>query len=1185
MNKENTYRVIFWVLLLFISLTVNNLFATHAQSADITYQCLGINQYEVSVSFYRDCAGVNAPNTITVNTSSLFCNQNFNTTLSQITGTGLDVTPICNTLTTICNGGAYPGVEEYIYRGVITLPMSCPDWTFSFTLCCRNNAINTINNPGGENIYVEAVLNNLDFTCNNSPTFSNPPVSFPCVGQTSCLNYGATDLDGDSLYYSLISPATGPTTTVTYLAGYSAQQPLISNPAVTFNPLTGDICMTPTLVEVTVLAIKVEEWRNEILVGSVVRDIQLRTVACNNSLPYLNGINGTGQYAISGCVGTPISFNIPSFDLDAGQTLTLNWNNAISGASFISNGAQLPMGVFNWTPTQNDVSTTPYCFTITVTDDNCPYNGLQIYSFCITVGGFTATMSSTNVNCGASNGTATVSTQNGASPFSYQWSPNGGSNATANGLQAGQYTVVITDALGCTYIDSITVGSNPQPGNITITPSSVSCYSGNDGSATVILNGGQTPYTYLWSNGDTTQTITNLPPGTYYVQVTTSAGCVKTDSITITAPSSPITAITTQSNVSCFAGNNGSATVIPSGGTSPYTVTWNTTPIQNGLTATGLTNGIYTVIVTDINGCSTSQDVTISQPLPLNFSLSYQQNANCFGGSDGLISMNINGGTSPYSYNWNNNAFPDTNTITNLTAGIYLLNITDANGCIANNQYTITEPPELITSVTNFTNMSCNGVNDGTIQTNTIGGTLPYSYQWTPSTSMTSNATNLGFGYYVLLVTDSNGCIDTTGATINEPAAIVTILQGGDTICPGQTSTLIATTYGGTGNYTYQWNNGNTGATQTVLPSSTTTYSVFAIDVNGCTGPVENVIVLVNDINLVNLTTVPDTTLCEGSPYLISANISGGIGPYSFNWNNGLGQGQGPFVVAPLLNTVYIVTITDVCGNSINESVIVNVNPLPNVSLQPQTGIACGELVLNLSNSASNPTGTTYFWEFGDGTNSNQENPSKVYTQTGIYNVILTLTSPEGCINSNATNMNVTVYPKPIAQFNFDPKETTILNPKISFDNYSVDSDFYNWTFGDGAISTEINPIHDYIKEGTYIITLIASNIYGCKDTVIAELLIDPHFNFYIPNAFTPDGNGRNDIFTAVGEAIDEFSMLIFNRWGELIYETSNLEKGWDGSAKGGSEISMEGVYVYKIRIKDWQGINHKFIGHVSLLK
>ena len=253
-------------------------FATHAQGGDITYTCLGNNQYQVRVAFYRDCSGAAAPQTITVNANSQSCNQNFNITLNRIQGTGIDVTPVCpNTLTT-CNGGNYPGVQQWIFQANVTMPMQCVDWKFSFSLCCRNNAITTINNPGGQNIYIEALLNNLDAPCNNSPQFTNLPVPYICVGQQYCFNHGAVEPDGDILTYQLITPLHNANTPVTYLNPYSSTQPLNSNPAATFNPNTGDICMTPQQLQVTVMAVRVNEYRNGILVGSVIRDIQIRVI-------------------------------------------------------------------------------------------------------------------------------------------------------------------------------------------------------------------------------------------------------------------------------------------------------------------------------------------------------------------------------------------------------------------------------------------------------------------------------------------------------------------------------------------------------------------------------------------------------------------------------------------------------------------------------------------------------------------------------------------------------------------------------------------------------------------------------------------------------------------------------------------------------------------------------------------
>ena len=637
--------------------------------------------------------------------------------------------------------------------------------------------------------------------------------------------------------------------------------------------------------------------------------------------------------------------------------------------------------------------------------------------------------------------------------------------------------------------------------------------------------------------------------------------------------------------MTCFGGNNGNATVTPIGGIVPYTIAWNTTQPQTRVTASNLPAGSYTVIVTDKNGCVHNQSVIINSPSPITIAKVSQQNVSCFGGNNGALTINPTGGTAPYSYNWNNNRIAGTTSINSLTAGTYTLELTDANGCISNAQYPITEPNEISVNIINSTNVSCHGLNDGTVQTSIFGGTQPYTYQWNPSLSTQQNPINLSAGHHTLMLTDNNGCIDSIGVSITEPSAVLTSTSGGDTICPGQAIGLSANATGGSGNYTYQWNNNNTGATQTVSPRSTTTYSVFAKDANGCIGTIDSTIVLVNDISLVNFSTVPNTDLCEGSSYALSATLGGGIGNYSFIWDNGLGQGQGPFIVAPLFTTNYTVTLTDECNNSIQNVVQVVVNPLPKVHISPQTKVSCGEVKLSFNNNLINPIGISYDWDFGDNTFSVLATPEKTFTQSGIYQVRLTLTSAFGCKNNDQAYINVTVNPKPIAQFEVNPLKTSMLNPEATIENYSIGADFYLWSFGDGATSSLSNPIHSYQEDGIYLIKLIATNIHGCKDSSTVKFEVEPEYSFYIPNAFTPDNDGVNDVFSAVGEEIEEFNMLIFNRWGNLIFETNDLTHGWNGNTKGGSEMAMEGVYVYKIKIRDWQGLYHNATGHVSLLR
>jgi gliding motility-associated-like protein len=1160
----------------------NEAFASHAQSADITYQCLGGNQYQISLSFYRDCAGVAAPTTATINISSASCGQNLTLTLNPIPGTGIEVSPICTQMNTQCTGGTYPGVQEYKYSGIITLPMQCTDWTFSFSLCCRNASINTIVNPSAENIYVEAQLNNLDFPCNSSPTFSNPPIPFVCVGQPYCFNNGSYDVDGDSLYYTLISPRTSPTTTVTYNAPYSAAQPLLSSPAVTFNGLSGDMCMWPTSIEVTVFAVLVEEWRSEVLVGTVMRDVQMRTITCTNNNPYVNGINNTAQYSLTACAGVPINFVIPSFDIDSSQNVTINWNNGIAAGSFVSSGGARPTGTFSWTPGTADISNAPHCFTVTVRDDNCPFNGSQTFSFCITVTGITLNTTSTPANCGASNGTATVQVLSGFGPFSYQWI-SGGTSANQNGLSAGTYTVNVSGAGGCMSSATAVVASGAAPGNLVINSSNVTCYGTNNGTATANVSGGQPPYTYLWSNGATTSAINSLAPGVYSVTITTANGCISTASVNIIQPVSAVTYSSSQTGTACYGAATGSATVNVSGGTGPYSYSWNTSPVQTTASATNLAAGNYSVEITDANGCNTTANFTIAEPPALIANAMVVNQISCNGFADGFATVGASGGTGAYTYSWSTTPVQYTQSANGLAPGNYFATVTDANGCIANSYVTISEPSALTLSSAAFP-VTCNGACDGQAVVIPAGGSPGYLYQWLPTGGTGASETGLCPGTYSVTVTDNNGCTVSTSLAVTQPSPVVVNATGSTTICLGQNTNLSAAASGGTGGFTYNWTGVGIGATQTVSPVSPTTYIVTASDANGCISLPAAVTVNVTSLTTANLTVSGSAAICSGNSATISSLVSGSTGPVTISWSGGLGSGNGPFTVSPATSTTYIVTVTDACGNSVTGSVPVVVNPLPVVSLQPQVLTACEEVNAVFSETSGSNTGATYHWEFGDGYASAQTNPVHVYTSSGIYNISLTVTSADGCVNTAATTYNVTVNQGSQADFSALGLDGTTIRPVYQFENHSQNAASYIWQFGDGSVSTLDAPQHTYAEKGEYTVTLITSSSAGCMDTISKKIEVKPVFTIYIPNAFTPDGNSTNDYFTAKGDEISEFKMMIFDRWGEMIYQTEDIQRGWDGRAKGGNDIAQNGVYVYKIVVRDFESKYHDFTGHVTLL-
>ncbi|MFM8916974.1 MAG: PKD domain-containing protein, partial [Bacteroidota bacterium] len=521
--------------------------ASHSMGADLTYQCLGGNTYKVRLSFYRDCVGIAAPTSATVNIRSASCGRNLSVTCTPIPGTGQEVTPLCTTAVSTCQGGIFTGIQEWVYEGVVTLPLQCSDWVLSYQLCCRNAAITNIANPANNTFYIYASLNNLNGLCNNSPTFSNKPVPFACLGQQFCFNHGATDVDGDSLVYSLITPYQNANTTVQYNAPYSATSPLASTPAVSFNNATGDICMTPTALQVTVMAVLVREYRNGVLIGSVERDIQVTVLNCNNNLPTLTGINGTNNFNTSVCAGQQLCFNILSADPDANQNVSVNWDGGISGASFTTSGGSRPTGTFCWTPTTSQISNNPYCFTVTVRDDACPMNGQQVYSYCITVEGVVVNAGPDQaVNCGGQ-AALTANASLGTGNYTYQWN----TGATTQTINAGPGTYIVTVNDGnCTATDTVVVTNNN-----TVT-AAFTAPSGCAGSAVQFTNQSTTTagtlVSYSWNfAGLGTSTLQNptftFPAaGTYSVTLiaTASNGCSDTVTNTITIDIPPVAQFT-----------------------------------------------------------------------------------------------------------------------------------------------------------------------------------------------------------------------------------------------------------------------------------------------------------------------------------------------------------------------------------------------------------------------------------------------------------------------------------------------------------------------------------------------------------------------------------------------------------------------------------------------------------------
>ncbi len=985
MKKALQKKLYALFLLITLCFTADHVFASHAMASDLTYKCLGGNTYQITLSFYRDCSGIPAPNNPVISITSASCAQNLMLTLSPIAGTGQDVTPTCSSTVTTCHGGTFTGVQQYVYTGIITLPMQCTDWTFSFSLCCRNAAITTISNPGTSTIYIAATLNNTISPGNNSPVFSSKPVPFVCVGQPFCFSQGATDVDGDSMAYELVTPLQNPNTTVNYIGGYDSIEPLNSSPPLSFDSLNGEICMTPQQLQVTVMAVLVKDYRNGVLIGTVERDMQIIVMNCNNNLPWLSGINGTNVFNMTVCASVPFCFNILSNDIDTGQTLTLAWNNGIKGATFTSAGNPHPTGTFCWTPADSQISSNPYCFTVLVKDNACPYNGSQVFTYCITVTGVHVDLGPDQaISC---TDQATIyTTVNSPDSISYLWST--GATTTYITTGAGTYWCTVSNGV-CTSTDTVVVTSPFVP-IAKFTNTIPSCLNDTAVFTDHSTSFGSTIVGWTWTFSDGSpvsnlQNSTHVFPGsgTYYVKllVLNSLGCMDSivDTIAILPP--PKAAFT---YINSCQGQSVTFTDSSTGGATSWNWNFgdgNTSTSQNP-THIYTTPGSYTVTLIASNGIgctdTLSQTITVYPKPTANFTTSPV----CIGNSTTFNSTS-SGAITSWHWIFGNGDFSlvQNPTYTYDSSGTYnvTLIVTTTNGC-----------PDTITKTVTVNPLPVANAGPGIAICSGSSGILVASggvtYIWTPGGSVgdTLVVNPLVNTSYIVTVTDANGCTASDSVIV-----VVNVLPDanagpGITICKGSSGTL---TGGGVGNYVWS-PGGATTTTITVNPTVTTIYTITVTDSNGCSAS-DTATVFVHNPAVINLSYAP---FCTGDSSTLTAGVTG----VSYIWSTG--DTTETITVAAGGN--YKVTITDSLGCSAADSITVTINQLPVANAGPDKDICIGA-----SATLTASGGGTYLWSNGATTNTITVNP--IITT----NYIVTVTNGNGCQASDTAIVNVHALP------------------------------------------------------------------------------------------------------------------------------------------------------------------------------
>lgn len=477
-NRNQLLRTLLLAVLMTLGLGINKVEGSHFMGGDITFICIAPNTYSITLKKFRDCTSSFTQETITVNVVSASCNVNTSVQLSSLNGNTVSIiTPLCNPQQDdICvNGGGFGasglyGVEQWLYRGIVTLPAGCTtgdDYVVSWQSCCRNGVITT--GPSSDSYYIAATIDNTLSTCNSSPAFNYEPTPFLCIGQTNYFNHGITDVDGDSLVFSLTDcKSTGPNSSVNYSGSFSGANPLTTQNGVTIDPTTGQIEMVPTALEVGVLCVLVEEFRDGVKMGEALRDLQFTVIDCNvNTLPIASGMNGTadstgftGPFQQTACVGQETTFQVAAFDQEVAppngfQSLEMEWSVGISGATYTIDDTShaFPVANFTWTPTAADVGRR--FFTIRLTDNACPVLGVSVFTYTLDVvpnNIMVITTADTALYPGASvqlNATVNVDTTG----MTYGWSP-------ATGLSCTQcLDPIATPGTSTTYTFTI---SNPN---------------------------------------------------------------------------------------------------------------------------------------------------------------------------------------------------------------------------------------------------------------------------------------------------------------------------------------------------------------------------------------------------------------------------------------------------------------------------------------------------------------------------------------------------------------------------------------------------------------------------------------------------------------------------------------------------------------------------------------------------
>ena len=795
----------------------------------------------------------------------------------------------------------------------------------------------------------------------------------------------------------------------------------------------------------------------------------------------------------------------------------------------------------------------------------------------------------THLTCfNSGNGTASAMVGGGTPPYSYSWAPSGSTVSNPSNLSAGTHTLTVTDSRGCTAIATRTLTQPPAIVPVLQQMQPVSCFGGANGSLSVQVSGGVPAYSYNWvPNQGNTLNPTGLTAGQYQLTVTDQNNCTQTNTYTVTQPNVLQANAQMLSGPLCHGDTNAVLQASAQGGVAPYSYVWNNGQTGPSFGSAGL--GTYTVTATDANGCTASGSVVVANPPQLNIQFSTAQMPSCFGFSNGNASFQASGGTGSLSYQW----IPtggNQSTAINLAAGNYACIVTDSNGCADTGNVQLTQPTALSLSAPALQHVACFGQNNGQASITASGATPPYTYQWSNGSTATS-ATNLTAGSYSVVITDAQGCVDSALAIITQPPVLqVQFAPFDDSLCVGQSFSLTTQVSGGTPNYSYLWSNGaTTSSSGLTAVQGQNALSVTVTDAQGCTANA-GASALAGSIPQAQFTVNP---VCLGQPVTIAnspSNAYGTIVQAFLQLGNGTttnGTGNVQFIYPSIGPWTLTQTITTNFGCSNTATQTLTLFDVPQVAFSPMQSEGCSPVCVQFTDLSTVQNATIASWDWQDNGQSFSADaqPLQCFNSSGTHQIHLTVISSDGCSASSAVPAMVQVYPNPIASFGISPQQVSNAVPEVTITNSSQIGTQYMYFLPDGSIQTEPSFSFSTTDTGTHCIQLVLSTDYGCIDSATACYRVAPEYSLYIPNAFTPNGDGINDMFGVKGVGISDFEMSVFDRWGVLLFQSTDQQKGWNGDHHETYQPVMQGVYVFKVEVKDIWNKYHSAVGRVHLIR